>query len=62
MISSPLNLLLVALPTVLGATFDVQVGAGGQLAYNPEFITANPGDIVNFILYVQYLSLLLAFR
>ncbi|KAF8175566.1 Cupredoxin [Pholiota molesta] len=49
MISSPLNLLLVALPTVLGATFDVQVGAGGQLAYNPEFITANPGDIVNFI-------------
>ncbi|KAF8182684.1 Cupredoxin, partial [Pholiota molesta] len=42
-------LLLVALPTVLGATFDVQVGAGGQLAYNPEFITANPGDIVNFI-------------
>jgi hypothetical protein len=62
MISSPLNLLLVALPTVLGATFDVQVGAGGLLAYNPEFITANPGDIVNFILYVRYLSLLLAFR
>ncbi|KAF9482841.1 hypothetical protein BDN70DRAFT_828397 [Pholiota conissans] len=49
MVSSSFSLLLVALPAVLGATFNVQVGAGGNLVYDPEFITANPGDVVNFI-------------
>jgi hypothetical protein len=40
-----------ALPTALAATFDVSVG-DGALRFNPEFVTANPGDIVNFVLYV----------
>ncbi|KDR70703.1 hypothetical protein GALMADRAFT_29503, partial [Galerina marginata CBS 339.88] len=48
MISSTIGFALAALPLVLGATLDVQVGAGGQLVFDPEFVTANPGDIVNF--------------
>ncbi len=50
MISSSLSLLVVAVPVVLGATIDVQVGANGLLAYDPEFVSANAGDIINFIL------------
>ena len=50
MISSPLSLLVVAVPVVLGATIDVQVGANGLLAYDPEFVSANSGDVINFIL------------
>lgn len=45
-------LALAALPVVLGATFQVQVGAGGALAYDPPFVNANPGDVVQFILCV----------
>ncbi|KAF4579497.1 hypothetical protein EYR40_000329 [Pleurotus pulmonarius] len=40
---------LGALPAVLAATFDVSVGAGGQLAYDPPFVNAVPGDVVNFV-------------
>lgn len=43
-------LVLAAASTALGATFNVTVGADGQLAYNPEFIMASAGDLVNFIL------------
>ncbi|KJA16243.1 hypothetical protein HYPSUDRAFT_148004 [Hypholoma sublateritium FD-334 SS-4] len=49
MISSTLSLLVVAFPVVLGATIDVQVGANGTLAYDPEFVSANAGDVINFI-------------
>ncbi|KAL4255742.1 hypothetical protein AB1N83_011229 [Pleurotus pulmonarius] len=31
------------------ATFDVVVGGPGILKYNPEFVTAAPGDVVRFI-------------
>ncbi|KDQ60981.1 hypothetical protein JAAARDRAFT_55712 [Jaapia argillacea MUCL 33604] len=37
------------LPVALGATFNVTIGAGGQLRYSPETVTAAAGDIVNFI-------------
>ncbi|KAF8152585.1 Cupredoxin [Crassisporium funariophilum] len=41
---------LAALPLVLSQNIiDVQVGAGGNIAYDPEFVTAHPGDIINFI-------------
>ncbi|KAF5350040.1 hypothetical protein D9756_009208 [Leucocoprinus leucothites] len=30
-------------------TFNVTVGANGQLAYNPPFVNASPGDMINFI-------------
>jgi len=40
---------LATLPVALGASINVQVGAGGKLAYDPEFVNANPGDIINFI-------------
>jgi len=52
MFTPALGLALASLPFALGATFNVQVGAGGKLAYDPEFITANPGDQVNFVLCV----------
>lgn len=45
-----LGLALASLPTALAASYNVQVGAGGQLAYNPPYITASAGDTVNFIL------------
>ncbi|KAJ8700775.1 hypothetical protein PTI98_003765 [Pleurotus ostreatus] len=44
-----LALALGALPAVFAATFDVSVGAGGQLAYDPPFVNAAPGDVVNFV-------------
>jgi plastocyanin len=50
MFYASLGLALAALPAALAATYDVTVGAGGLLRYNPEFVTANPGDVVNFIL------------
>ncbi|KAF8970837.1 Cupredoxin [Flammula alnicola] len=49
MIASTIGFALVALPVALGATIDVQVGAGGNLAYSPEFVQANPGDVINFM-------------
>jgi hypothetical protein len=41
----------MALPAVFAQyTWNVTVGAGGKLAYDPPFITgAWPGDVVNFI-------------
>ncbi|KAG8857343.1 hypothetical protein FRB96_005830 [Tulasnella sp. 330] len=33
---------------VSAATFNVTVGDGGELAFNPNQVTAAPGDIVNF--------------
>ena len=39
------------LPAALAATYDVHVGAGGELAYTPPYVNAVPGDVVNFILY-----------
>ena len=42
-------LTLAAVPaTVLGAMFNVTVGAGGQLAFNPSNISAAVGDQINF--------------
>jgi plastocyanin len=44
------SLVLFALPAaVFGAVFNVTVGAGGSLAYNPSNITAAAGDVVNFM-------------
>ncbi|KIK00142.1 hypothetical protein K443DRAFT_679414 [Laccaria amethystina LaAM-08-1] len=44
-----LGLALASLPVALAATYNVEVGAGGQLAYDPPYITASAGDTVNFI-------------
>lgn len=44
---------LAALPVVLSATYDVSVGAGGNLAFDPPYVTAAAGDTVNFVLYVD---------
>ncbi|KAG6917641.1 hypothetical protein DXG01_001748 [Tephrocybe rancida] len=50
MMSSPsLKLLLCILPVTFAATFDVSVGAAGNFKYDPQFVTAAPGDIVNFV-------------
>ncbi|KAK0193211.1 hypothetical protein F5146DRAFT_1101386 [Armillaria mellea] len=32
-----------------GSTYNVTVGANGKLAYDPEYVCAEPGDVVNFI-------------
>ncbi|KAF8883014.1 Cupredoxin [Infundibulicybe gibba] len=41
---------LIALPVALATRqFNVTVGANNQLLYDPPFIHANEGDIVNFI-------------
>ncbi|KAH9475538.1 putative GPI-anchored cupredoxin [Psilocybe cubensis] len=48
MISKGLALAFSALPLALGANWDVQVAPEGNLVYNPEWITANPGDTVTF--------------
>ncbi|KAL4256206.1 Cupredoxin [Pleurotus pulmonarius] len=40
---------LSVIPAALAATYDVHVGAGGELAYTPPYVNAVPGDIVNFI-------------
>lgn len=45
-------LALTALPYALGAMIQVQVGAGGNLAFDPPFVKANPGDVIDFILCV----------
>ncbi|PPQ74708.1 hypothetical protein CVT26_007559 [Gymnopilus dilepis] len=49
MIASSIALSLAAIPAAFAATFTVQVGAGGKLAYDPEFVLANPGDTINFV-------------
>lgn len=49
MITSTLALALFALPVALGAEYNVQVGAGGKLVYDPEYVSAQPGDVINFI-------------
>jgi plastocyanin len=39
-----------AFPAVFAQmTFNVTVGAGGNLAYNPNTVNAAPGDWINFI-------------
>ncbi|KAF9487999.1 hypothetical protein BDN71DRAFT_1513466 [Pleurotus eryngii] len=40
---------LCVLPVALAVTYDVTVGAGGELAYVPPYVNAAPGDVVNFI-------------
>lgn len=50
MIASTLALALAALPVAFGAEYNVQVGAGGNLVYDPEYVSAQPGDTINFIL------------
>ncbi|KAF6759199.1 hypothetical protein DFP72DRAFT_1031967 [Ephemerocybe angulata] len=40
--------LIILAPSVLGAMVDVNVGANGQLAYDPPSIQAMAGDIVRF--------------
>ncbi|TFK61949.1 hypothetical protein BDN72DRAFT_413790 [Pluteus cervinus] len=46
--STKLVFALTAIPAVLAATLNVQVGAGGKLKYDPEYVIAAPGDVVNF--------------
>lgn len=41
---------LSILPAALAVTYNVQVGAGGELAYTPPYVNAVSGDVVNFIL------------
>lgn len=41
-----------ALPIAFAATHDVSVGAGGLFAYDPQFVTAAAGDVINFVLSV----------
>lgn len=38
-----------ALPAALAASIDVSVGAGGKLAFDPQFVTAEADDVVNFV-------------
>jgi plastocyanin len=45
-----LGFALAALPAAFAATYDVSVGAGGVLAYDPQYVTAAVGDTVNFVL------------
>lgn len=52
MIASTLALALAALPIAFGAEYSVQVGPGGRIAYDPEYVSAQPGDTINFILCV----------
>ncbi|KAG9221421.1 hypothetical protein CCMSSC00406_0008323 [Pleurotus cornucopiae] len=40
---------LSVLPAALAVIYDVQVDAGGELAYTPPYVNAVPGDVVNFI-------------
>jgi plastocyanin len=42
-------LALAALPAARAATFEVVVGGTNGLKYNPESVTAAPGDLVRFI-------------
>ncbi|KAF9003040.1 Cupredoxin [Cyathus striatus] len=43
-------LLAASLPVALSqVVYNVSVGAGGALRYDPQFVTANAGDIINFI-------------
>jgi plastocyanin len=46
-----LSLGLVLLPFVSAVVYDVKVGAGGELRYSPEAISAQPGDQVVFSFY-----------
>ncbi|KAI0928003.1 hypothetical protein AcW1_005388 [Taiwanofungus camphoratus] len=39
---------LAAIPVARGAEYQVTVGGPGVLKYNPQFVTANPGDTVVF--------------
>ncbi|KAJ8521926.1 hypothetical protein ONZ45_g1428 [Pleurotus djamor] len=47
--SKALAFALSVLPAALAVTYDVSVGAGGELAYNPQYVNAVPGDVVNFV-------------
>ncbi|GLB43082.1 putative extracellular serine-rich protein [Lyophyllum shimeji] len=50
MVNAPaLGFVLAALPAALAATIDVSVGASGKFAFDPQFVTAQPGDMVNFM-------------
>ncbi|KAK7442526.1 hypothetical protein VKT23_016124 [Stygiomarasmius scandens] len=40
---------LSSLSAVLATNFDVAVGPGGNLVFYPEYVTAQPGDTVNFV-------------
>ncbi|KAK0442578.1 hypothetical protein EV421DRAFT_1807845 [Armillaria borealis] len=50
-LTSPSFFLIAAIlpATVYAAMYNVTVGANGELAYNPEYVTASAGDTVNFI-------------
>ncbi|KAF8059835.1 Cupredoxin [Lyophyllum atratum] len=47
--ASTFGFVLAALPAALAASIDVSVGAGGKLAFDPQFVTAEAGDMVNFV-------------
>jgi hypothetical protein len=53
MISTSLLFLGSALPLVLAATYEVQVGPNNDFVYEPAYIAAQAGDTVNFVLYVR---------
>ncbi|TFK63702.1 hypothetical protein BDN72DRAFT_847335 [Pluteus cervinus] len=46
--STKLAFALTAIPAVFAATYNVQVGPNGKLVYDPEYVVAAPGDVVNF--------------
>jgi plastocyanin len=48
MFAKVFSLGLALLPLISATVIDVQVGAGGQLAYSPEAVSAQPGDQVVF--------------
>ncbi|KAF9466673.1 hypothetical protein BDZ94DRAFT_1157529 [Collybia nuda] len=49
MLPFALSFVFAALPVAFSATHDVSVGAGGKLAFDPQFVTATPGDVINFV-------------
>jgi plastocyanin len=48
--SASLILSLATLPLAFAVSYDVAVGPNGMLVYEPPYITAAIGDVVNFIL------------
>lgn len=55
MFTTTLALAFACLPVAFGqTTYNVEVAQNGQLAFNPQFVNAKQGDIINLTLYVPF--------
>jgi plastocyanin len=50
MMFTSLALALIALPAAFAYQWEVSVGAGGKLRYDPPYTYAEPGDTIKFTL------------